>query len=426
MTALLAAIAIFMIPFQIRGVPYATLRGIASEWPFLALFFALALNSAFYVGRTAFHLWRGRHVRAAGAPALPTVLALRMPPERAERVKATLRARLRRRGYRVRSTEDGFHAAVGERSLWGTLIFHTVFLLIVLAYLVELASPFREEVLLTEGQSFHGAPQEYLFPKGSPPESYPRVSFKLEKVIPRFWEDNFLFTDLYARVAYPAETLAREKRMWINTPLFHEGAIVALRGFGYAPECVVTDEAGREIFHSYVNLSIFPAGLWDAFPLGELPYECAVQVFPDHAVKGEDVFTLSHNLKNPLYKVQIQRNSPPPPREAFRGLVRPGETVRFDQYSLRFPDIRYYGHFRIQRTRGYILVFSGYAVALVGLAVRLVRHQRSVTARTEPASSRPGGGAVLLVGAHSTLFPKTFGARVARRVLKLARGARSA
>jgi hypothetical protein len=140
-------------------------------------------------------------------------------------------------------------------------------------------------------------------------------------------------------------------------------------------------------------------------------------------MNGEDVFTLSHNLKNPLYKVHIQRTAPPPPREAFRGLVRPGETVRFDQYSLHFPDIRYYGHFRIQHTRGYLLVFSGYTVALAGLAVRLVRHPRSVTARTEPASSRPGGGVVLLVGAHCPLFQKTFGARVARRVLKLARGA---
>lgn len=399
MTLALIGISGFMIPFQIYGVPFNTIRGIAMEWPFRVVFLGLALSSALFFLRTASSLFsRKAPIDSLAAPVAPLTLALTLPPEKAQALEAGLRQKLRRRGYRIRVHENGFYAVVGGKSLWGALIFHLLFLALASAWWVDSSDTFYGEVVLTEGQSFRGSKDEYeRLQQGRGP--LPELSFKLENIQAEFWDGNFLFTALDAQIAWPANTLRNVQTLTINDPLFVDGYTVALRGFGFAPEFMVHDAEGRTVFRSFANLSILPSGLWDTLRLGELPYECAVQIFPDHAFTKEGTpFTRTHKMNNPLFHIRIRDLRSKDVKEVFADFVKPGETIAFDNYEMHISGLRSFGHFRLQSSRSFFIVCAAFTLALAGLAFRFGRNTRALSL------TRSASGAVTL-GTDSRWFP---------------------
>jgi hypothetical protein len=62
----------------------------------------------------------------------------------------------------------------------------------------------------------------------------------------------------------------------------------------------------------------------------------------------------------------------------YEGTIRKGEPAQFDSYSIAFKDLRYWVNFIVSREFGRAPLIAGFALAAIGLIMRLVFYQKRV------------------------------------------------
>jgi cytochrome c biogenesis protein ResB len=445
LVSVLALFAMWIIPFQIYGVPGWRVQNMANElWFFRVSYFLVLLNLVMCM----FQLFVGlRKRRKTTVPLIHTPQELAQQAnylctevaESSDSLNRMLMTQLRHKGYKLIPKDSevkanklqpevadniictATYAVKGSR--WGTLVFHFSLLPIILGVFVSLGASFYGMAVVTEGQSFSAQEDNYSSPSQGQLEKLrnriPNFSFKLERINPVFWENKLLFTDLSAEVAYPAETQEHYSEIKLNSPLFVNGTFLELAGFGYSPYFILKNKDGKTIGESYVNLSIFPSGAEDYFQVPGLPYEIHVILWSDHVVEDGKPNSKSYNLINPLYTVYVLKDKNPgqipsesaPPQGSpenkqlvTKGDFKPGQEIRFDGYTLTLPDIRYYGQFRVIYDPGLIFVFGGFMMMVLGICWRYFLYRRQVWAIIETTSS----GALLHLAGTSDYFRESF------------------
>lgn len=257
----------------------------------------------------------------------------------------------------------------GQWQALGTYLFHGSFFLLALA--VGLTMIFRQEMTLrvAEGEDFVGAPEQ-IASRSQPavlnPPAAP-LEFRLETVTPEFWGDQLLFTRLEADLIFPSGT---RKTTRINRPLW-VGPTTFLRmsGFGYTPRYELTDNQGRIVESLFVKLAVFPPGLTDNFHLETFPHKVEVEVTPDAAQNEARLVSRTLNLTHPVVSAQVSRGKIILAEKD----LEIGENLNFEGLSLSFPEIRYWGEFSVVRDPGVPVLFTAFALALVGLILKLWR-----------------------------------------------------
>lgn len=96
-----------------------------------------------------------------------------------------------------------------------------------------------------------------------------------------------------------------------------------------------------------------------------------------------------------------------------QGLLPRGERVRLGDLSFEFPDLRYWAYFGVTRDPGEGVLVLGFSLGILGLAIRLVWNERSVTAAI---SHQEKGSVVELVG-RAHYFPALFREEIKRLCL---------
>ncbi|HWJ02455.1 MAG TPA: cytochrome c biogenesis protein ResB [Verrucomicrobiae bacterium] len=404
--------AMWIIPFQIYGVPGWRVQNMANKVWFFRLSYGLTYLSLFFCMLQLYvrvRARRGLNERIRQRPEqlteMPNYTTTKLAD--AEDFTAKLALTLRRNGYRVLPKErpDNFlYGVKGQSSRWGTLLFHLSLFAIIIGVFISINNSFYGETIVTEGQTFSAQEDPYTVPAEEELQKLrgrlPDLSFQLQRVSPVFWEDKLLFTNLEAEVVYPEGTTESYATVKLNSPMFHRGTFLELAGFGYSPYFILKNQQGNTLYESYVNLGIFPSGNEDYFQVPGLPYEIHVLVWSDYYSADGNPGTKSYNLSNPLYTVYILKDKDPMPKPdepqspenkelVIKGNYKPGEAINFAGYTLTFPDIRYYGQFRIIYDPGLILVFGGFGLMALGLCWRFFLYRRQVWAVVEQSSSGP-------------------------------------
>lgn len=259
----------------------------------------------------------------------------------------------------------------GRWEALGTYLFHGAFFL--LATAVGLTMLFRQDMTLrvAEGEDFVGAPDQ-IAARSQPavlnPPAAP-LEFRLERVTPEFWGDQLLFTRLEADLLFSSGT---HKTTRINRPLWVGPAtFLRMSGFGYTPRYEVGDNQGRVIESLFVKLTVFPPGTRDSFNLESFPHAIELGITPDATEEDGRLISHSLNLVHPILTARVSRGRIILAEEN----LALGEKLDFEGLSLSFPEIRYWGEFSVVRDPGVPVLFSAFALAIVGLLLKLRSHR---------------------------------------------------
>lgn len=297
---------------------------------------------------------------------------------------------LKWRGYRVRSQkselrsqESGeknfsllphssliLHASKGRFSPLGNLFFHISFLFLLCGVGVSSLFRFEGGARVPEGYDFSGSIPEYSVISASPLASTPKLYFSLEKISPKFWEGQLLFTDLKADIKYQGGTGSA----WISSPLKIDKAKVTINSISISPMYILKNKEGKELDRGYVNLAVFVPGSEDHFQIPGYPHQIYVSFYPDHEVRDGQIINRSMELKNPAYFIKVYRGK----LLVFSGLIRQGEEATFESLRLSFPEMRYWGEFRIIKDPGFVFIWTAFILFGIGLIWRLLFYKREI------------------------------------------------
>jgi hypothetical protein len=222
-------------------------------------------------------------------------------------------------------------------------------------------------VWVAVGEQFTGAPEQFLRVSearviGSAP---PSASFLVDSIEPEFWQDRLLFTRLEAALVLPGQRRAVTR---INRPLWVGWAtFLRLSGFGYTPRYELADPNGAVVDSAFVKMTVFPPGQTDHFTPAGFPHRIEVEVLPDPVIGAEGLINRSFNLQDPAVKTRVSRGK----LMLGEAVLRQGESLSFEGLGLSFPEIRFWGEFAIIRDPGVPVLFAGFAIALVGLFLKI-------------------------------------------------------
>ena len=286
-----------------------------------------------------------------------------------------------------------FYASKGRFSPLGNLLFHFSFFFLLLGIGISLLYRFDGVIVLAEGQGTLGDGSSYVSQVRTKRVSAEEPIFELSKISPEFWMERLLFTDLKAEVIIDGE----KKVTRLSQPITIDGKRVSISGMAIAPEYLLKDSRGRELDNGYVTLNIFMPASEDWFVLPGTPYRIVVSFYPDFEQRGKRLSTRSMNPINPVFKIKVFREE----RNIYNGILKPGEEAHFDDARLSFPSFTYGGSFRVLYDGGFVFIWIGLILMLLGLIMRFLFYRKEVIVWKE------NSGEVFL-GGSSEYFEKLF------------------
>lgn len=319
------------------------------------------------------------------------------PDEARERAAAVLRRRWWRLGP-GRSHDDlmFLEGRKGAFGFWGSLVFHLGFLIILGGVIMSSLTRFSGTLLLAEGQETPLLSRNLMEVSRKPMLAYelPGVGVFLE----RFKADirgNVFPVDYTADVVvFDAARRAVAKPIKVNQAVKHEEVSMLLRDYGFAPQLVLRDRRGKILGDAFFNLKKRRAGVRDSVRFPKTDVVVDTRFFPDYNLTSSVV------PRSPAIAVEVKKKGSP----VFKGLLRRGESVKFNGMTLGFPSLRYWAYFQVTRDLGLAVVFWGFVISFVGLVIRFFWHDRQLLIRIKPIE----GGTELLISGRSKYFPTIF------------------
>lgn len=255
----------------------------------------------------------------------------------------------------------------------GNIIFHAGILIISAGVAVSYYERFEGNFILREGDTFFGEKRKYV--RYSPGKVFnkqaPKISFRLNKIIPEFWENELHFTRLDAEVSYPATTLKNRGVIRINGGLKMDGARLSLAGFGYALNILTEDLKSGRVYRPIVILDIFPPGTEDFLIIKER--RIYIKVLPDPVNEGGKLKNKSMNLVDPTLVLNEKRLG----KAVNRKILKIGDTLTYDGIKLSFDGIKYWTLVNAVKDRGEPVIIAGLAALVAGLLLRLLPRNRN-------------------------------------------------
>jgi len=251
----------------------------------------------------------------------------------------------------------------------GNILFHAAFAVIAIGIGISLLYRFEGKIILTEGGVFWGEKTDYLAmnKKDAFTRLAPKVSFRLDKIVPEYWGQRLYFTKLDGEISYPAETLASKGTIKLNGGLTINGARVRHTGFGFAPEILLEDMQSGTIRRHTTVMRIFPPGSQDYLELGS--YKIYMQVFSDPVTERGKLQNRSMNLIDPIFLVNITWMGQP----IYKGLFKKGQGIMLGNTNIKisFSGVKYWLQAEIVKDPGEMIVIIGLVAMAAGLLLRL-------------------------------------------------------
>lgn len=312
-----------------------------------------------------------------------------------------LKSNLSRRFYKMSEYNEGdkgmVYALRGIYSPLGNLLFHLSFFFLLSGIIAGILFRVDGQVFVVEGERFDGKQGSYENLSISPLGEIPKVEFTLDSVTPEFWGSRMLFTDLVADITYGD---GLKGKSWLSKQLKIGGAGISMQGLGYAPHYILKDNSGRELHNGISRVNVFMPGSEDAFRIPGYPHKFLFSYFPDARIRGDKVSNLSMYRVDPIIGLTVYRGRLP----VFSGWLKEGEEAEFDGMKISFPEVKYWGDFKILKNPGFLWIWIAFAMMITGLVWRFVFYRREVLIVED--------GTACQVYCRSEFFPRLFESRM--------------
>lgn len=326
---------------------------------------------------------------------------------------------LKARRYRISQQEipGGYFvwANKGRFGIWGSLLFHFSFLIILIGVLISLGTRVRGRMAITEGQTFTERSQDYLLLKEGFLSDHKHLGFKVkldEFHVETKGKAAEYFSDVL--VSEDGKTVAKET-ISSNNPLVYKGLTFLPDIHGFSPLLILKDKKGKSLLDAYIIFTTH-------FDKDKVAYEDFVNVpgidvvikgkiYPDIVRNGQVLGSKSGIPRNPaMYLVVFEGKE-----KIFDGSVLLGQTVDFNGFSLTFADLRYWSSFWVTKDQGVSIIFFGCWVGIIGLFIVTMFLSKRIVVRIQ----KEGNGSVIYVAGRSRIANALFANEVLAVVQQL-------
>ncbi|MFC2011247.1 cytochrome c biogenesis protein ResB [Chloroflexota bacterium] len=332
-------------------------------------------------------------------------------------VISTIKATLRRSGYRVVANPDNqasLFAEKGKLGEWGSIVFHLSFLLILLGVIYSGMTRYMGLMVLTEGQTFTEQSQDYLIATRVPflGEKHQGFQVRLDNFQPTYYKGK-TGTDYVAYlVVLENGREVKEKQLRVNQPLTYKGTTFLLEHYGFAPRFILRDASGAELFNRFVNLRVLTEGAEDSFTIPEAGIEVKARFYPDMIMVDGQMRTDSLRPNNPLMSLVVSDGG----KTLFEGAVPMEESIEFENTSLSFTELRYWTQYRvIKDAGGDTIIFAGFWLGVTGLVARYLFTQKRLWTVIESNNETIR----IILGGSASQFDSLYGEEFAKIVSRM-------
>ncbi len=290
---------------------------------------------------------------------------------------------------------------------WGSVIFHTGLMLIMLGAFYDTFLGFQGSFGLMKGQFFNDTPAEYTDTRKGWFNREKGNEFRVflhdirEEYIRQGVKAYGDFTLMVDGVAVKRGLVSSSK------PVTYKGLTFYKETFGYFTGISISSPAQKKSAHYRIGLGthIYPSAetytrTYD-FP-GE-PYRIYFNFLPDYNGNKSKPGTLSYKRKNPYLELHVYEKSTK--RVLFKGLIRLGQKVVLkDGSELRFHENIPYFAFNVRKGYGYIPVYAGFLVATLGMTLFYWLTPKKIVIKVEMDAE----ASYLVVYSYSHRFRESF------------------
>ncbi len=294
-----------------------------------------------------------------------------------------LQSRLAANGYMVASNEHSFRAVKNRFSPLATIVFHVSFFLVLAGAVTASYTKFRAVTGVAVGETFSG---KYNWARAARFADEPDSNFRVTKIAPQFYKRNRA-TSLEIKVELEGEKVD----VSINKPLKVGPTSFVVKEVDILPLFVFSDEDGKELGSAFVKLEGV-MGNEDSFEMAG--YKFRTLFYTDYSIKDREEPEVESLLPQKLRMLPMQRAVRQPKEvvdPAFsiivyrdkqfisEGDLRLGGSLEFDGKILEFPEYDYWVKFYVSGERGLGILYTGFVVMLISLAVRFTMYRREIS-----------------------------------------------
>lgn len=423
----LTLLPIFIIPLVI-GALFQQLNYIFSSWWFIALSLTLFLNTLFCTLSRIRSAWKATF-REAPKASSHFIKDLKNHHEivytgSADQVVERVKRELILHRYRLReeAVSDGMaiFAEKGRFSVWGSVLFHLSLLLIFLGVLFGATTNLRGRVVLTEGQTFTERHQDYqqlqeayLFR-----ENHQNFQVRLDKLHLIYDKRNQPSNYASDVTVFDGGQEIKKQRVVVNNPLSYKGFVFYQTArYGFSPLLILEDSQGRVLFDAYVSLNTVEKEeieFKDSFTVPDTTLRFTAQFYPHAEQVGSRLKMKSLLLKKPALYLKVSDGE----RKLFEGPLFLNQSTNFNGLALTFGGVRYWTNFWVTRDQGIPIIFTGFWVGLVGLALRFSLINKRIWAFLKEDRSK----VTVCIGGRADRYRALFASEFTDIVEKMRRG----
>jgi hypothetical protein len=275
---------------------------------------------------------------------------------------------------------------------WGSLVFHAGLLLCFIAIPLSAFYSFSGNLLLTQGAVV--TLREGVRPdSGADPGLLPAGTVSVEDLRGVYLQGKFKL-DFGGTLLLDRDGRAERLPFSVNQSVSSGGFQFSLQEYGFAPRLVVTRE-GLAPFDYFLNLTHPEEG--DYFPLPEDGLRLFVVLLPDFFRDKNKIGSRSKEPRNPYLLVKVFQGE----KVLVERLVKVGETVVAEGYSIAAPQLGNWVNLAVSRERGLIFIIFGSLVVTLGLLVRFLSNERRLELEILPAAN----GCTCRLKGYSRYYP---------------------
>lgn len=282
-----------------------------------------------------------------------------------------------RQAWFVRQSDDLKRTlAVRNRfSALGFLLFHLSFLLCLTGGLTIYYTRFSGKVALTEREAFEGDLKQFYAIDRQPKvlRELPELSFQLEKADFQYEDRQPSYLDAVMHVRYGDKTTT--EHIGVNQPVKRGAYTLLALSAGVSPLLILRDaEKGTEHDGAWVRLESTEEKA-DMFRFETVPdLEFSAIFFPDYVVENGKEMSKSLNIVNPAYHITVRQEG----TVVAEATIKKGQGMIFGPLMLEFRDLRRWVIFQVVREMGAGPLVVGFALAVIGLTMRLIFYRKEI------------------------------------------------
>jgi len=293
-----------------------------------------------------------------------------------------LNKHLRNKGFRpagtTGDTENIFVFRKNRWGVWGTLVFHTGLLLLVIAAFFTYALEKRGFVQLIEGDTFSGRTGDFITVENGPWTTGFETGFRLhlQKFRHAYWDTGDLKELINDIVIYDGKG-EHHAILDKGTPVTVGAVRIYQSGYyGYTVKLSLM-EGEKEAVPAYFSLDMTDRGKplvgKSDFPL--TGYICDFKFYPD--VRGNSPYP-----RTPLLQVRFFRDA----REIKYATLTPGEETVVEGRHFRFTEVRGWSGLILRENKALPLVYLGFFVSIGGIFMLYMLIPQTILLSLAPAA----------------------------------------